>query len=563
MTERLTPEALAALPTVTFPSVSHQGDQVAFYADWTGRFELYVLDLRTGHRRQVTDGQAPTAPRGGYVWSHDDTRLYFCRDEDGNERQALFELTLATGGVRALSHAPESMDYAAEVRPDGSQLLVNSTRGGQMNVHVYDLARDGDSAWTALTHFASTAMASGWSPDGSRIALTSNESPDLQNTDGYVVRGDGSEIRRVFRVREGSRDTLGDWHPDGERLAVSSDATGNSRVGVLTLATGEVRWFTPEESQVEETPGGFSPDGRWLSALRNVDSTLTAVLYDTRTGQERPVLLPPGVVTSLDFALGSAGLLVQHSTTVSRPALLLYDLGTETSEVVVPADHGALDPAQFTQGRFIHYPTTDGLQVPALLYTPRTAQPGQMFPALINVHGGPTGQFFQNFSTLDQLLADQGYVVLCPNVRGSTGSGVAWRDANLLDWGGRDLEDITAGAEYLKTLGEVDPARLGIFGISYGGYLSYLAAVKRPELFKVSVPIVGISDLQQLNADNSRDMPQLGYYFRGMMGDPVEQAELWRDRSAVMHAAKLQAHMLMMHGVNDPRCPVNQAGASH
>ncbi|ULH17929.1 prolyl oligopeptidase family serine peptidase (plasmid) [Deinococcus sp. KNUC1210] len=75
----------------------------------------------------------------------------------------------------------------------------------------------------------------------------------------------------------------------------------------------------------------------------------------------------------------------------------------------------------------------------------------------------------------------------------------------------------------------------------------------------MSVPIVGISDLQQLYADNSRDMPHLEYYFKAMMGDPVTQAALWRDRSAITHAAQLQAHMLMMHGVNDPRCPVNQA----
>lgn len=101
------------------------------------------------------------------------------------------------------------MDYAVEVHPDGSPLLVNSTRGGQMNIHLYDLTREDEAAWTALTRFSSTAMASGWSPDGTRIAFTSNESPDRRNTDGYVMRGDGSEVRRVFGLQEGSRETLG------------------------------------------------------------------------------------------------------------------------------------------------------------------------------------------------------------------------------------------------------------------------------------------------------------------------------------------------------------------
>lgn len=86
-----------------------------------------------------------------------------------------------------------------------------------------------------------------------------------------------------------------------------------------------------------------------------------------------------------------------------------------------------------------------------------------------------------------------------------------------------------------------------------------MAVVKEPDLFKVGVPIVGITDLHQLYQDNSRVMPQLGYYFRTMMGDPVENAELWRDRSAITHAADLKAHLFMMHGTNDPRCPINQA----
>lgn len=102
--------------------------------------------------------------------------------------------------------------------------------------------------------------------------------------------------------------------------------------------------------------------------------------------------------------------------------------------------------------------------MPAILYRPRELEDGKTSPALIHAHGGPTAQFFRGFDAQAQFLADQGYLVLCPNVRGSSGYGVTWRDANLLDWGGRDLADIAAGAEYLKSLPEVDGTRLGIFG---------------------------------------------------------------------------------------------------
>ena len=559
MSPRISLEALAALPTVAALNVSHGGDQLAFYADWTGRFELYTLNLKTHERRQVTDGQVPKALRAGFVWAADDARLFFSRDHNGDERQALFDLALASGEVTALQHAPQSMDYAVDAHPGGTRLLVNSTRGGQMNVHVYDLTQEGEAAWTALTALPNATQAAAWSPDGTRLTLTTNESADLRNTDGYVLGADGSGFRRVLRVREGSQDSVGEWHPDGLRVAASSDADGHRRVGVLTVDSGEVQWLTPADERIEETPGAFSPDGRWLSVIRNVDSTLTPVLYDTATGEARELKLPPGLAVGTGFAHGGSHLLFSFVTSTTRPQVLLYCLADDTAEVLLDAEYGDVNPADFVPGEYVRYPTADGLAVPAILYRPRELEAGRTYPALIHAHGGPTAQFFRGFDAQAQFLADQGYLVLCPNVRGSTGYGVTWRDANLLDWGGRDLDDIAAGAQYLRSLPEVDGSRLGIFGGSYGGYLSYMATVKQPDLFRVGVPIVGITDLHQLYQDNARVMPQLGYYFRTMMGDPVENAELWRDRSAITHAAALKAHLFMMHGANDPRCPVNQA----
>lgn len=559
MTNRISLEELAALPTVTALTVSHSGNLVAFYADWTGRFELYTRDLRSGEQRQLTDGQAPKALRAGFVWSPDDQFIYFSKDHDGDERQALHQLNVASGEVRALQHDPKSMDYAADVHPNGQTLLVDSTRGGQMNVHLYDLGKEGQEAWTTLTTQPNSTEAAAFSPDGRQLTLNTNESENLQNTDGYIINTDGSGLRRVFRVREGSRDSVGEWHPGGQHVAVSSDASGNGRIGILHLGSGEVRWLTPEDTSIEEYPGKFSPDGRYLSAIRSTHSTMTPVLYDTQTGQARELNVPPGLAYGTDFALGGQAVLFQYSTTTTRSEVLLYDLESDQAKTLIPAHYGQVDPSLFVAGEYIHYPTADGLQVPAILYKPREAQPGQKFPALVHVHGGPTAQFFRNFDAQAQFLADRGYIILAPNIRGSTGYGVAWRDANMKDWGGRDLSDVVAGAEYLKTLPNVDPERLGIFGGSFGGYMSYLAAVKHPDLFKVSVPIVGITDLHKLYADNSRVMPQLGYYFKTMMGDPDENHDLWRDRSAITHASQLKAHMFMMHGTNDPRCPINQA----
>jgi dipeptidyl aminopeptidase/acylaminoacyl peptidase len=175
---------------------------------------------------------------------------------------------------------------------------------------------------------------------------------------------------------------------------------------------------------------------------------------------------------------------------------------------------------------------------------------------MVEIHGGPTGQFFRGFDPYAQFLADAGYVVIQPNVRGSTGYGVEFRDMALKDWGGGDLDDIEAAAEYLKNLPEVDAERIGVWGGSYGGYMTFMAVTKKPQLWKAAVAWVGITDLKKLY-DSS--MEHFKAYFVQQMGLPEENAELWADRSAINFAHQMTSHLFILHGVNDPRCPIEQA----
>jgi dipeptidyl aminopeptidase/acylaminoacyl peptidase len=544
-------EELARLPTFAMVTPAHGGDKIAFYWDKTGRFELYLLDLRSRELTQLTDGQAPKGLRAGFVWTRDDAAIVFAKDRDGDEQNKLYLLDRESGDVRQLTDEPKTQEYAGDVHPDNGRLAVMSNRGGQMNIYTLDLETR---AWTQLTSFAAPAMAGKWSPDGQWLAFSTNEAADLNNSDGYLVRQDGGETKRVFSVKEGAKDSLGDWHPAGHYIAVRSDASGTGRAGILDLETGDVRWLGPEG--VEGYPGEFSHDGAWLAALRNEDSSLKPVLYEVATGTARELNLPPGMAVGSAFVLDDTKLLVQLTAANRRAELLLYDLAADTYETLLPADYGAIDPALFVGDEYVRYPSFDGQPVPAILYAPRDIQPGERLPAIIHVHGGPTAQFFRGFDPFAQFLTDRGFVVLTPNVRGSTGYGVAWRDANLKDWGGGDLEDVAAGAAYLKTLPYVDPERIGIFGGSYGGFMSYIAVVKKPDLFKVGVPWIGITDLNRLYDE---DMEHFRYYLRQQLGDPAEHADLWRDRSAITHADKLRAKLLIIHGTNDPRCPITQA----
>ena len=548
---RIPLEELASLPKVAALNPSYSHDKVGFYGDKTGRFELYTLDLNTRETRQISHGEVPKGLRAGFSWTRDDTSIIFVKDKDGDEQNNLFRINVSMNKVEQLDDSPKSQEYAGQVAPDGRHLAVMSNREGQMNVYKFDLET---LEWTPLTHFDAPAYAGKWSPDGDWLAVVSNESDNLTNQDGYLVKADGSETKKVLSVKEGSQDSLDDWHPDGKRLAVTSDVSGSSRPGILDLDTGEVRWLG--EEGVEEYAQEFSEDGRLLLTMRNHEASVKPVLYEVQTGEARELELPEGVTGSAFFVLGDSKLLVQHSSPNRRADVLLYNLGTNDTEVLIAADYGSIDPDSFVGDEYVRYPSFDALEVPALLYKPDGIGEGDKLPALVMVHGGPTWQYFRGFDTYAQFLVDQGYVVLQPNIRGSTGYGVVWRDANIKDWGGGDLEDVAAGAEYLKTLPFVDSQRIGIFGGSFGGFMSFLAVVKKPDLFKVGVPWIGITDLHTLFEE---DMEHFKYYFRQQMGDPEENYDLWRDRSAVTHADKLRAKLLILHGTNDPRCPVSQA----
>jgi len=151
-----------------------------------------------------------------------------------------------------------------------------------------------------------------------------------------------------------------------------------------------------------------------------------------------------------------------------------------------------------------------------------------------------------------QFLVSHGFVVIAPNFRGSTGFGRAFQEANRRDLGGGDLRDLVAAVDFLKRTGYVDPRRIAVMGASYGGYLTLMALTKYPDLWAAGVAIVPFANW--FTEYESED-PTLKAYDRVMMGDPVADAELWRDRSPIFFADRIRAPLLLLAGANDIRCP--------
>ncbi|MBV9280073.1 MAG: PD40 domain-containing protein, partial [Chloroflexi bacterium] len=242
---RIPLDELARLPSFYIPLASWDREQLAFYWDRTGRIELYLMDLRSRQVRQVSHGEVPRDLKAGFVWDRAGSFIIFAKDREGDEQHELYRIELATGEVTQITRGNHTaQQYPVEISPDDRWLTVMTNRRhpetpdqpGQMN--IWRMRPDG-SDYQPVTRHPFPAWGGSWSPDGAWLAYNTNDDPtDLKNMDGYIVRPDGSEARRVFHVKPGSHDTVGDWHPDGRHIAVTSDASGTPRAGVLNLDTG-------------------------------------------------------------------------------------------------------------------------------------------------------------------------------------------------------------------------------------------------------------------------------------------------------------------------------------
>ncbi len=224
-----------------------------------------------------------------------------------------------------------------------------------------------------------------------------------------------------------------------------------------------------------------------------------------------------------------------------------------------------LERAGFTGPEEVHFKSKDGLDIAALLYRPSTpaslangaaaasGTPARKPPAVLWIHGGPEGQDVFGFDPWAFFLTEHGYVVLRPNYRGSTGYGEHFRNLNVEDSGGGEMDDVAAGAQFLITRGLGDPERIGIAGGSHGGTMVAYAVTKYPALFHVAIDLYGVSDRASYNERTNRNAAIR--WTRKMGGTPAEKPDLYRKANVLPDVPKIMAPMLIMHGEDDPQVP--------
>ncbi|PSP20378.1 S9 family peptidase [Halobacteriales archaeon QH_10_67_13] len=557
-------EELARLPTLAHPTVGPAGEEIAVYYDATGRNELHVLDTETGELERWSDGEVPRNARWFLRWDAGGDRVYFHRDDGGDEQNDVYALT-RDGTVEPVVEM-DGQVVLNDVSEDGDTLLVGSSRDGQMNVYRHDVPT-GET--TKLTDYDRAAAAATIGPDGERFAFATNETETFENYDAYVADIDGSNVRNLEIGEVGAEVGPADWGPEGERLLVEDNTEGLNRIGVYDLREDAVRWLGDGEH--EESAAAFGPDGERVLGTRTREAETVPIVYDLATGESREFDLPDGVAGfSLgDPVLADGRVVLTHTTPTTRPELVAYDLETDETETLIEPEYGPFSPAQLadaeyftvesdgvpeTPQRAVGHDPYEAREIGALLYD-SGERPS---PLIVNPHGGPRSRDSKRFDLYTQVLIARGFSVLKVNYRGSTGRGREFVETLYDDWGGAEQGDIATAAEHVLDAREwLDEDRVVVFGGSYGGYSAYWQLVQFPELYDAGVAWIGLTDLEEMYETT---MPHFRTeLMEKYLGDPEDNADLYRERSPVEYAENLAAPLLVVHGVNDHRVPVGQA----
>jgi len=537
---------------------SPDGKTVAFISNLTGRNNLWTVPAEGGWPVQLTvSDQRQT----DIAWSPDSKWIAYISDHNGDEQWDIFLVSPKTGQVVNITNTREIAEESPTWSHDARYLayIVKPKTSSVFEIDVYDtLQRD-------LKHLT-TGTAKDlvnddpiWSQDDKFIVYTQEQA---KGTDSNVFMVDVESAKSTLLTPHQGEALYSaqDISPDGKQVLITSNAANGFRnVGLLDIATKKVRWLTQEKW--EARAGQFSPDGSQLTYIVNVDGNTDIYLYDVKTSTARPLPLPKGVNSvagaATAFSRDGSRLLYHQNGPAAPGDLWVYTVAEGKSHQLTHSLLGGVRAQDMVAPALVHYPSKDGKwTISAFVYVPYNLPRNGQHPAIVYVHGGPSSQTMNTFNRFVQYMVNQGYLVIAPNYRGSTGYGEAFKQANLFDMGGGDLQDVLSAAEWIKQTGYVDPKKLILMGGSYGGYLTMMGVTKAPDLWAAGIPVVPFVNWF---TEIQNEDPILQQSDLATMGDLEKNKALYEDRSPINFVEHIKAPLYLLAGGNDPRCPKSEA----
>ncbi len=537
-----------------------------------------------------------TTAIAGNSFSHDEERILISTDSTGvfNAYSQPFD----GGPPQQLTRSESDSIFALSWFPNDDRFLYTADQGGDELNHVY--VRETDGSVRDLTPGDQLkAIFAGWSGDRNSFWVLTNER-DPRYFDLYRYEVDSYERELVMKNEEGWMP--GDISLDGRWVALNKPRTnadsdiyiwdaqapetapvhitaheGNVLYSSLTFSPdstsfyyatngrGEFRqvWSydieTQQHAAVVEADWdviflSFSETGRYRVTGINQDARTLVTILDTETGKELQIPgLPPGDVSRVRFSRSESKMAFYLSSDASPPNLHVLELDDLQARRLTDSLNPAISSEHLVESEVVRYQSYDGLEIPALLYKPKSASGQVPVPALVWVHGGPGGQSRKGYSPTLQHLVNHGYAVLAVNNRGSSGYGKTFHHMDDRKHGDVDLKDCVWARRFLESLDWVDSSRIGIIGGSYGGYMVAAALAFEPDVFDVGINIFGVTNwLRTLKSIPPWWEAQKEALY-AEMGDPATDEQRLHAISPLFHAGNITKPLLVIQGANDPR----------
>ena len=534
------------------PKWSPDGSRITFVAGGglgavateDGAFETLTEDLSLSGVGSLGAPQPIWSPDGRWIaYTSDkggapDIWLWSAIEQDGIRGSIDVQLTELSARANGLAWSPDSRSIA-----------FSGDRFGNMDIWTVSVP---DGEVHRLTDDPLYEGYPSWTPDGSRVLYVRMDDRWVDH-DVIEVNSDGTDPRMVVRdtgffdYRAGRAFASAQVSPDGRTVLFRSQRSGWLNFWVVPRdGSAEPRQIAA--SDYDQSDARWSPDGSWISYTENRDGVHSLRLVSA-DGSKSRVLVDPEVGAALRAEWSPDGDRISYTMeTPTRPAeLFVMDVESGESRLL----HSTVAPGaaeRLHMPEKVAYPSSDGLTIEAYLHRPPDAEPGERFPGVMWIHGGPTSQFDDQFRRHQQVhfFAQRGYVVLMPNIRGSSGYGLEFEDLNNGCWGHCDLEDVLAGVDYLKTLPDVDPRRIAVTGTSYGGIMTMDAVAFAPGVFQAAIALSGYGDMTDFHTrvHELQHIKLLEYE----LGPYPENRDVYLNSSAILKAHQVTTPTFVIQG---------------
>ena len=587
--EVFTPEDVARVRWVSSAVISPDGERIAYVLgvprqpfegeNGPAWGELHVVDA-DGHSRPFVTGEVNVS---AVKWTLDGEGISFLAKRGEDEHKSLYVISVDGGEARnILAHETDITSY--DWSPDGRQVaflareakfderLDLEEQGFDQEVfeeqlqfvRVWIATPEDDEAEPRMLELAGSASELHWSPAGARLAIALAPTPLVD--DSYMrrkVHVVDVELGTVL-ARFDNPGKLGQvaWSPDGKHLAMISAEDRNDpspgRLMVVSAVGGQLRDLLPGlEGHVTAVAWSNDETVMFLSD-ESVWTLLGQVDID---GSQRETHVPTGraVLASLSLSRnGQAAAVLGESAQFPREVFRMQR-GDDRPRRLTHSNPWLAD-VRLAKQEVIRHTARDGLELEGLLIRPLDEEPGQRYPLILSVHGGPESHvrngWITRYAGPGQFAAAKGFAVFYPNYRGSTGRGVQFSKTSQADPAGKEFDDLVDAVDHLVKMGLVDRKRVGVTGGSYGGYATAWCSTALTEHFAAGVMFVGLTDL--VSKVGTTDIPEEMYevHYRKRVWD---HWDFFRSRSPIYHAKKARTPLLILHGKADTRVHPGQS----